>query len=339
VPYDLSHHARPKKNAALSPDSGATITRAGKILVLCAVHDVVYPENPIVATPDIHEDFDEAMRLNAYHFLKSGVKDWPEDRWDHVDAYLADIEADAAAMYEYQGCNETTQPEALEVQPSVDTSDIGEGARLPRGVQGEHVFRKYGENWVVRFGDEEGSFPHLDGMVYIAHLLKNPGRRYSALEMKRLTATSEPNTERMLSGNSDEILDGTVRVTCATEQRVMDRETINACEKRLRDITQELDAAREAGDLEKIDELEVEEREIRQHLKRSENFRGEARPFSDPGRSNCVSVKQAIERVLKKFQKVDPPLRQLHEHLTRAIKTTDHEFEYVPSLTPLNWEF
>lgn len=207
----------------------------------------------------------------------------------------------------------------------------GEGTRF--------VFKRSGELWLVRFGDEQGSFKPIDGLVYLAHLLGNPRRRVSAQDLKRLTADvgSQPSG-RVLSADSQEILDDQVGVTHGTTQEAADAKTIRECNCRLSAIGDEREAARQVGDLEKLDDLEEEEKKIKDYLSGVQNIRGGSRPLADPQRSVFNSVNQAIDRAVKKFAAAKPPLSSLHKHFSKSLDSGNGAFEYRPPEPAPAWE-
>jgi hypothetical protein len=199
------------------------------------------------------------------------------------------------------------------------------------------VFKRDGENWVVRFGNEHGSFKPIDGLTYIARLLANPVRKFSAEELKRATAVANAPS-KALTEASGEILDGQVGMTKETVQKAADEKTIRECRGRLTEIGVEREAAREAGDIEKLDDLEEEEKKINDYLAATQNVRGESRPLADPQRSVFNAVKQAIDRAIKKFKSAHPPLPQFHDYLSQTLDSRNGVFEYRPSQPAPTWE-
>jgi hypothetical protein len=199
------------------------------------------------------------------------------------------------------------------------------------------VFKRDGENWVIRFGDEHGSFRPIDGLSYIARLLATPGRRFSAEDLKKVTVVAEAAGKALTEG-SEEILQGQVGVTKVTVQKAADKKTIQGIKNRLTQISVEREAAREAGDIEKLEDLEEEEKKINDYLAAAQNVRGDSRPLADSQRSMFNSVKQAVERAVKKFASAKPPLPQLHEHLSKALDSRNSVFEYRPSHPAPTWE-
>jgi hypothetical protein len=202
----------------------------------------------------------------------------------------------------------------------------------------KYFFKRTGELWMIHFESEQGNFAPIDGFVYIAHLLENPGRSFSAEDLKKLTAVSDA-ASNVLSQGSEEILEGQVGMTQETRQDAIDLATIRACEKRLSEIPTEQNAARQAGDVKKLDDLEEEEKKINDYLTRSQKIRGDSRPLADSQRSLFYSVKQAVERAIKKLKSAKPPLFKLYEHLTNSIDFHNGNFEYRPRRPVPAWQF
>lgn len=227
-------------------------------------------------------------------------------------------------------------------QWAVDQSKIeallAGSSRPALGILDSHrfMFKRDGENWLVRFGDEHGSFKPVDGLTYIARLLANSGRRFSAEDLKRSTAVADAPS-RTLSEGSAEVLDGQVGMTKETMQKAADETTIRQCRSRLAEIAGEREAAREGGNIEKLDELEEEEKKISDYLTAAEDVRGDSRPLADSQRSMFNSVKQAIDRAMKKFKSAHPPLPQFHQHLSQALDSRNGYFEYRPPQPAPTW--
>jgi hypothetical protein len=202
------------------------------------------------------------------------------------------------------------------------------------------VFKRNAELWFLRFGAEQGSFKPIDGMVYIAHLLGNPDRRFSAEALKRLAAAGGSIApRRVLADRSQEILDGQIGVTQGTRQVAADQKAIQDCENRLAEIPVAREAARQAGEIDKLDDLEEEEKKISDYLANGRNIRGGSRPLADSQRSLVNSVKQAIGRAMMKLTSSNPPLPQLHAHLSKALDLGNGVFEYRPAQPAPAWEF
>jgi hypothetical protein len=219
-----------------------------------------------------------------------------------------------------------------------------ESILAPPGPQGSadkprFVFRRIGELWLVRFEDEQGSFKPIAGLVYLAHLLGSPCCRTSAQDLKKLTADvgAEP-TGRILRADSQEVLDDQVSVTQGTTQEAADAMTIRECNRRLSEIGDERESVRQTGDIEKLDDLEEEEKKIKDYLSGVKNIRGGSRSLADPQRSMFNSIKQAIDRAVKKFAAAAPPLSRLHEHISKSLDSGNGAFEYRPAEPSPAWE-
>lgn len=211
-------------------------------------------------------------------------------------------------------------------------------ASTPGSTDGPRfIFKRDGENWAIRFHDEHGSFKPIDGLVYIARLLANPCREFSAEDLKRLTAVANAPSKALTEG-SEEILDSQVGMTKGTLQKAADKKTIQACKHRLTIISVEREVASEAGDIEKLDDLEEEEKKINDYLASVQDVHGDSRPLADTQRSVINAVKQAIDRAMKKFTSADPPLPQLHDHLSRSLDSSNGVFEYRPPQPAPAWE-
>jgi hypothetical protein len=193
------------------------------------------------------------------------------------------------------------------------------------------VFRQDAENWIVQFDREHGIFSPIDGLAYIAILLASPGHTFSAQDLKQQLALSD-----VRAMGSEELAGATV--TKPTLQQAADSQTIQACKQRLADISSERDAARSSGTIDRLADLEHEEKQIKDYLSGAQNIRGRSRPLGDAQRSLFNAVKQAIERAVKKFKLGTSSLPRLHDHLSKSLDCRNGSFEYRPVQPAPPWE-
>lgn len=99
------------------------------------------------------------------------------------------------------------------------------------------------------------------------------------------------------------------------DAEVMDPATIVACDRRLREIEEELSEKEQRCDLSGREELGREAQKVRDFLKTSTNHRGEPRRIGQDSRARG-SVAQALGRLLKSLEEKHP---QLHTHLQKAL--------------------
>ncbi len=162
--------------------------------------------------------------------------------------------------------------------------------------------------------------------------LHSPTPRLAAETLKGIAVQLTNNPwQKVLRQDAGEVVDGQVSVTQDTGQELADQQTIKACEDRLRQIEEERESARYAGDVTKIDEVEVEEQKIRKFLSEVKDVRGKPRRVADKGRSMFNSVKQAVERAIRRIERADPPLPNLAAYLPETIEWANGTFEYRPS--------
>ena len=92
-------------------------------------------------------------------------------------------------------------------------------------------------------------------------------------------------------------LSGEVSMTIETRQGITDEKTVKACQARLLEIAGERISAREAGHIEKLEELEEEEQKIQQFLSTTQNIRGDFRLLGiNSEASSTPSSRQSGER-------------------------------------------
>lgn len=221
--------------------------------------------------------------------------------------------------------------------PSENSSSRRKAKSTESSQADSYVFRMAGELWDVQFGQESGRFKEIDGIFYIVELLRMPKTRISATRLSSSRPKVEEGKSRhALNEKSGEVVAREVVYSTDRGIEAADEQSIKAVEARLREIDKELAAGGTGIHIEKREDLEEEHRECKKYLSEVTNARGEPRQVKNRRRSVINSVRQGIDRAIRKFINSDPPMRALADHLEKSLTYKNGEFEYHPPST-ISW--
>jgi hypothetical protein len=209
----------------------------------------------------------------------------------------------------------TTQPlEAwVRAQLSGSAGASGRPSEWPP-VADPPTFRREGQHWRVSFAGAVASLDSTVGVCHIARLLAEPGRRFRCDELLALEA-----------GESRPLPVGSA--VAATDAR-----SLREYKRRLKDLADEVDAARGAGDGEQVAILHQEMERLEAHLGAVLRKGGRPRHFVDTFERARQAVSAAIRRTMKVLKSAHPLLwRHLYKHLK-----TGSICEYSPD-PPVTW--
>lgn len=175
------------------------------------------------------------------------------------------------------------------------------------------VFRRSGGVWEFGFAQQIVRLEHQIGFSYLAHLLEKPER---AIRMSDLAASVHGVDRAVFAGST-----GAVAGTAARGEVMA----------RLRQVTEQMQAAERTGDHDTYDRLEVEQDRLLPYLKAAESLGGRDRVVND-GDKVRRAVGMAIQRAITVLEREIPALGA---HLRGAIRgPTSHAPVYAPDPAP-----
>jgi uncharacterized membrane protein len=122
------------------------------------------------------------------------------------------------------------------------------------------TFRKEGEYWTVGYGNTAFRLKDTKGFAYLAHLLRHPGTEFHVLDLVGGMAAGggdEPKL-RMPRGD-DELQKAGINITGLGDAgEMLDEEAKSAYRRRLSDLREELEEAKEQGNVERAERVEQE---------------------------------------------------------------------------------
>jgi hypothetical protein len=173
------------------------------------------------------------------------------------------------------------------------------------------MVRRRGRGWLIALDDHRVSLPELVGIAHVAELLRNPGRRISALVL----AGGADAPAALDHGDHHDVLDDRARL---------------AYGERLRDLTAELKEAEDAADLGWADRLRIEIDALVEQLEAATGLAGRSRSFADAPEKARIAVRKAITRALDRVDEADPVVGAA----LRTVIATGTTCSYEPSVDP-----
>jgi tetratricopeptide (TPR) repeat protein len=198
----------------------------------------------------------------------------------------------------------------------------------------ECVFRREGEYWTVVYQGKTWRLKDAKGLHYIAHLLAQPGEQIRALELVARIGTASAEGEET-GAAKDLARSDTVAGDLGHAGEVLDAQAKSAYQRRLRELREELEEARELGNEVRAEQAEAEIEALAHELKSAVGLGGRDRRAASSSERARIAVTRAIRLALGKIADHDAELGKL---LSTTIRTgtvcsyaPDHRF-------PVSWK-
>ena len=192
-------------------------------------------------------------------------------------------------------------------------------------------FRREGEFWTIAYAGETLRLRDVKGLRYLAFLLGSPGKEVHALELAQAAeglATGHAEAERAETDLRPSSLSGA--------EPVLDTQAKDAYRRRLQELGDDLQEARDWGDPERIAGIEEEIDALTDELARAAGLGGRDRELPSPAERARVSVTKAIRAAIKSIERHSP---ELGAHLTASIHTGRFCSYAPPGEEPPAWSF
>ncbi len=167
----------------------------------------------------------------------------------------------------------------------------------------EAIFRREGEFWTIAYAGKTFRLRDVKGLRYLAFLLGSPGKEIHVLELAQAADGLSPTRERATASNAEPVLDAQAKETYR---------------RRLEELGEDLQEARDWGDPERVAGIEEEIDALTGELARAAGLRGRDRQHASPAERARVSVTKAIKAAIKTIERHSP---ELGAHLNAAIRT------------------
>ena len=211
----------------------------------------------------------------------------------------------------------------------------------------DFMFHDRGGVWEIGSPGKRIEMPDLKGLHDIEHLLKHPMEKIDSLELRKLSEEAPPieaNTNGVkgyetMTVEELEVEGMSTRVSSDEVIHPADdptlKKTLANLRKRLHEIEEEKEDAKEFQNLAKLAELEDEEDKIKTHISRDYGLRDKPRSTGEQELAR-KAIKKRIDRVITQIREKHPALGK---HLRLTIKTGTHPYYDSDLDDPIRWRF
>ena len=201
------------------------------------------------------------------------------------------------------------------------------------------IFRKEGELWTVGYGDRAFRLKDTKGFAYLALLLRHPGTEFHVLDLVggMAAGTGEDEPKLRMPRGDDELQKAGINITGLGDAgEMLDAQAKVAYRRRLAELREELEGAKEQGNVERAEHAEQEIDALTSELSRAVGLGGRDRRAMSASERARQSISKTIKSVLDRIAQSDATLGDL---LSRCIRTgTFCSYQPDPDF-PIAWEF
>jgi tetratricopeptide (TPR) repeat protein len=218
----------------------------------------------------------------------------------------------------------------------------GSGDRASSRSSSNGIFRKDGEYWTVGYRNSSFQLRDAKGFAYLAHLLRHPGTEFHALDLVGGIAGQRDDDEiiqsaRGLPRGDEDLEKAGIHVgNLGDAGEMLDDQAKSAYRRRLSDLREELEEAKELGNVERAERAEQEIDALTTELSRAVGLGGRSRRAASASERARQSITKTIKSVLDRIAQSDAALGDI---LSRCIRTGNFcSYQPDPDL-PIAWEF
>ncbi len=218
---------------------------------------------------------------------------------------------------------------------------VGDAKPSIRAVQ-KGVFRKEGEYWTVGYGEKSFRLKDSKGLGYLAHLLRHPGVEFHVLDLAGGIAGQRDDDEtgqsaRGLPRGEEDLEKAGIHIGSVGDAgEMLDDQAKVAYRRRLSELREELEEAKERGNVERAEQAEQEIDALTRELSRAVGLGGRNRKAASASERARQSIGKTIKSVLDRIAESDAGLAEL---FARSIKTGNFcSYQPDPEF-PIAWEF
>jgi tetratricopeptide (TPR) repeat protein len=179
-------------------------------------------------------------------------------------------------------------------------------------------FRRDGEFWTISFGGSIFRLRDIKGLSYLARLLANPGMEFHALDLigagELLDSAPNPATIRATDLDNDGMHLGFSN----DAGEMLDTQAKASYKRRLDELNQELEDAREFGDADRASGIQEEIDAVARELRRAIGIGGRDRRAGSVSERARLNVTRAMKAAIDRIGKNNSNLGQL---LNSSIRT------------------
>jgi hypothetical protein len=229
-----------------------------------------------------------------------------------------------------------TQTHYRDVKTAVAT--VFQNTSLPE----QAILCKEGEYWTVGRGGNTFRLKDTKGLGYLAHLLRHPAAEFHVLDLVGGIAGQHDDDETRhfahgLPRGYEDLEKAGIRVaSLGNAGEMLDEQAKAAYRRRLSELRDELEEAKELGKVERAEQAEEEIGALTRELSRAVGLGGRNRRAASASERARQSIAKTIKSVLERIAQSDT---RLGEILARCVKTGNFcSYQPDPEF-PIAWEF
>ncbi len=229
-----------------------------------------------------------------------------------------------------------TQTQYRDVKTAVAT--VFQSASLPERA----IFCKEGEYWAIGYAGKSFRLKDTKGLGYLAHLLRHPAAEFHVLNLAGGVGSQREAGETGQSGHglsrADQDLEkaGIHIGSLGDAGEMLDEQAKIAYRRRLSELREELEEAKELGNVDRAEKAEQEIDALTSELSRAVGLGGRNRRAASASERARQSIGKTIKSVVERIAQSDS---RLGEIFSRCIKTgTFCAYQPDPDF-PIVWEF
>jgi tetratricopeptide (TPR) repeat protein/uncharacterized membrane protein len=218
---------------------------------------------------------------------------------------------------------------------------VGDAGPSVRAVQ-KGLFIKEGEYWTVGYGQNSFRLKDSKGLGYLAHLLRHPGVEFHVLDLAGGIASRRDDDETGQSAHglphgAEDLEKAGIHIgSLGDAGEMLDDQAKSAYRHRLSDLREELEEAKEAGNVERAEHAEEEIDALTRELSRAVGLGGRNRRAVSASERARQSIGKTIKTVLERIAQSDAALADI---LSRCIRTGTFCSYQPDSHFLIAWEF
>jgi tetratricopeptide (TPR) repeat protein len=204
------------------------------------------------------------------------------------------------------------------------------------------IFRKEGEYWTVGYGGNAFRLKDTKGLGYLAHLLRHTAVEFHVLDLVGGIADQRDDDDSLQSTHGlprgDEELEkaGLHIANLGDAGEMLDEQAKAAYRRRVTELRQDLEEAKELGNVARAEQTEQEIDALTSELSRAVGLGGRNRRAASASERARQSITKTIKAVLERIAQSDGALGEI---LSRSIRTgTFCSYQPDPEF-PISWEF
>src|ERR1700686_4412960 len=203
----------------------------------------------------------------------------------------------------------------------------------PSDAHDQAIFQIEGDYWTIAYEGKTARLKDAKGLHYIAHLIAHPGEEIRALDLvSRIGGGGDETVEKTSAVDLSRSDTATGDLGHAGE--ILDAQAKAAYQRRLTELEEELEEAREFKDEERIAKAEDEREALGRELRGAIGLAGRDRRGASATERGRIAVTKAIRLSLNKIAENDASLGRL---LSTKIKTGTVCANIPDGRFPVSW--